>query len=186
MDIILNAKIVYYFSLCMCICGCGDESSTLSVIPQEVYSGSLIGLELTVGPRGLSVYTFPELALQGCTIPSFTWVLGIELKASYLCNNHFTDWAFSPAPKLYLNRSFMFSLIIFGLGILSSGLMHDTWSFCKSLTKDGKSEAVLLARGNCAYLLDSRNGCKVILVYEGVLSAQGRLHFLFLLAWERE
>lgn len=47
MDIILNAKVVYYFFLCMCICGCGDQRSTLSVIPQEIYSVSLIGLELT-------------------------------------------------------------------------------------------------------------------------------------------
>lgn len=36
------------------------------------------------------------------------------------------------------------------------------------------------------YLLDSRNGRKVILVYEGVLPAQSGLHFLFLLAWERK
>lgn len=63
MDIILNAKIVYYFFLCMCICGCGDESSTLSVIPQEVYSGSLIGLELTNCAR-LAGQWAPEVCLS--------------------------------------------------------------------------------------------------------------------------
>lgn len=98
MDIILNVKVVHYFFLCMCICGCGDQRSTLGVIPQEVYSGSLIGRNSQTvpgwqasGPQGLSVYTFPELAPQGCTTPSFTWVLGIELKALCLCTNHATD-----------------------------------------------------------------------------------------------
>lgn len=62
-----------------------------------------------VSTPSLAVGTQP---LQTCTtVPSLTWALGSELRASWLCGKCFAHWAISPAQIFLLGQDYFHSAV---------------------------------------------------------------------------